>query len=1182
MYLSDLELHGFKSFGLKTKLKFTDGLTCVVGPNGCGKTNIVDGLRWVLGEQRSSVIRSEVMENVIFNGNSKRKPLGMAEVIMTIQNNKGVLPTEYSEVEITRRLFRDGESNYLINGKRCRLKDIHELFMDTGMGANSYSVIELKMVEAILSGKTEDRRQLLEEAAGVVRFKTRRKEAMRKLSNVKDDLERLNDIESEVGKQVNSLQRQAAKTRRYNEYNRELTGIELQVMARDISALKSASLENDKQMKSALESIMKHEIKLTEKERLIASIESGRDAIQIELAEMRGNKEKLKSQISENDKQRAVLNENNKAVEISIERIKKETENSDSIRNNAERSLAAAEDRKKRFELSYTETEKELAQLREQDKLAKEDLQKKRDIENSIADKKGTLESSLVSSKALISRYEKRIEDINSNITKSGEQIEAFDSEELRLESEIVRIGKKKDELSNNILVSEKWIADKTVEKELLNQKRREHQESLSSVKSEKNSAQATLRYLESLTDSDETAKFIKKSNKADGLGAQLIELFSVEESLKPALLAALGNYSKYYIANSANTADSIIELLKNNKKGKAGFIIESNTNADKNNSDNKLHNVIDDGLTYLADKVKSYDSGLEQIQSQILDGCYVAESSEEAQKAISKTSDNSIKVITKDGIVYQANGIIYGGSESSDLALVGKKENIKKAESEIAELESKTQKLESEISNLQTQISSIDIDSENRKVRELKEQLRKTEEELGQLKNKRDSLGNRREFVKDSIEKYENEIEEINAEVASIKSGISEAEKTISELAEKLELAKTDSQHSEEKLQNFSAKLREAELHAVQMEGERKTAEKDIYRLQRSLQDIAVRIRTGKEEIDELENRQIKNASSLEELSIDIEEYHKELEECEISIKTSEQELKEIRDTLKLEEEETRRLRKADEAAKQEKHKLEIEKTTIEGRIGQIKERAEENHSTDIEAVEIVDSDDFDIEDSRKKISDLKQKLQNIGSVNFMALQEYEETKERHDFLTKQISDLVDSEKNLLETIENINIKAEELFVETFGRVRENFKMLFNSLFEGDADADLELKGDNPLESDLVITARPPGKKPHSIEMLSGGEKTLTAISLLFAIYMEKPSPFCILDEVDAPLDDANIGRFVSLLKRFSEQTQFLIVTHNKKTMEAADNLYGVTQEEKGLSKIVSVKIDGKEQKAA
>lgn len=1170
MYLSDLEIFGFKSFGKKTKLKFTDGLTCVVGPNGCGKTNIVDGIRWVLGEQRSSVMRSEVMENVIFNGNAKRKPLGMAEVVMTIQNNKNILPTEYSEVEITRRLFRDGNSQYLINGTRCRLKDIHDLFMDTGMGANSYSVIELKMVEAILSGKPEERRQLLEEAAGVVRYKTRRKEASRKLSNVQQDLERLTDIESEVGKQVNSLQRQAAKTRRYNEYVTELRSIELEVMARDYAAYQEKAKAIAGELEQLRKDANKFEFTVTDKENSLAKLKANLQAAQVKLAETRGKRETILAEIADAEKRLAVATEKSSSVERNTDRIKGEMDNSSNIRANAEKSLEAAKDRFERYSADIKEMEEHTAEAREAESKAKRELEEARSKANRLAGELGSLQSSLQSTKSMIGRLENRINEITSRVASSGQQIEAFDTSAFELSQKQQELEKQLEEARKLAEAKSKELETQGKARDEIKAKIDEKNSELSGLKSDLNNVRSTLRFYESLVDHDSVSEYLRKTSWKQGKVQQVAELIGVDEEYKKAVGSMISDIAGYFIVDSADEAQKGISQLKNSKKGKASFLVKGK------GSGNKAKDIAG-GRAVLS--LIRYPKELAGYLEERYANSYIVENDEQAESLVAKHED--IEAVTKEGTIYTSLGRIRGGSElESEGMMLGKQEKIDAASAEIENLEHKIGESSAKLAELTEKRNAINLEQIRGELNNAERQGRQLDNELSQVKVKKDSLGGRIEVLKESIEKNEQEKKETEKELGGLSESITELEKGIKDKEGLLNTAKADTEAKSQALSKAQTELREKELEHVRLRGEIDQAEKDKRRLERSLNDMAIRIRTGKDEIEELAQKAIEYAKEIEYSRSAIEEKKDELSEAENELRLTREEENDLSGTVRQEESELRNSRKEAEMVKETLHKKDLEANEVQLRINNLAERAQENHETDIATVKPGEETE-NVEESRARVAELKQKLQNIGPVNFAALEEYEETKERHTFMVSQIADLTESEKNLQKTIEEINETAEKIFLETFEKIRDNFRTLFNSLFDGDAEADLKLVGENPLESDIHITAKPPGKKPHSIEMLSGGEKTLTAISLLFAIYMVKPSPFCILDEVDAPLDDANIGRFVSLLRRFSEQTQFLIVTHNKKTMEAADNLYGVTQQEMGLSQVVSVKIDGKKSAA-
>lgn len=1183
MYLSNLEIIGFKSFAQKTQFKFTEGMTALVGPNGCGKTNIVDALRWALGEQKTSVLRSDNMENVIFNGTNKRKPLGMAEVSLVIQNNKNVLPTEYNEVKITRRLFRNGESNYLLNNTKCRLRDITDLIMDTGMGPDSYSVIELKMVEAILSGKPEERRHLFEEAAGVTKYKIRRKEASRKLESVQSDLVRVEDIVQEVRKNVNSLSRQAAKTRRYNKLMDEHKELETDLLKHEYHKF-NIDLEKYSDMLSALQrrrAESENEIRLNEE--TIQVLKNELSSLDEQYQHARDRESRIKSQIAQKTQDIAVFREKVSASGDNRERINKElVEIADALEQNI-KNTEAANEKIQVLNGSKTEADTKLNDLKEKRYEAASAVSDLREETNISNESLINLQNRLNSLKAEQNRIERqkviienRIEESESEIEKLNQSIEGIDAKR----GEGFKLSKTFDE---KIAVEESALQLAQERQTILQNKIEAIQDKTTEKKSSLSRKTASLDFLKSLIDSGESAKFLINSEEWNP-GADkilLAEAVGADEKFRVAVESCLGESAKYFVVDSRKDALSAFSMLKRKDKGKSAFIsredipeIQAPTEIEiKGNDFDKSKSLKENGIYGWASEITRVDDGLRNALRGILGKTAIVNNLDIALKTVN--SGIADAAVTLDGELVNSKGVLKGGSTSGTEGLaVGKRERIDNLSDEIWRLNKEITTLADELRAVRGEYNAIDI-------RNLNEQVRRAEAEKNQHERGLSELEFRKEALNNNLGLHNSNLARFSEEIAELTQTLSNSDNEINEIEHQLLLAKEERQgrlnevaKAEEQFRNWEEAARLAEMESVQQEAEISNLEKDLERYARRKSYYVKRTEDLNRELTQNDDNKSKLETDINKFEFELEEVKKDAGEAQSSREYLAEQKKMKAEEIDQHSEGLELSRKQFEKHTESIHQTDIKASELKTEMNHILTRAREGLEIELDILEFEPDDAFSIADSKASLSELKDKLRVIGNVNFMALEEYETQNQRLVFYEEQVKDLTESEKTLRETIEEINQTAEEKFYKTFDEVHRNFQHLFSKLFNGEGEASLKLGEGNPLETNIEIMAKPPNKKPNSIEALSSGEKTLTAIALLFAIYLVKPSPFCILDEVDAPLDDANIDKFLDLIRDFSKDTQFMIVSHNKRTMAAADTLYGITQQEEGVSKVVSVRL--------
>ncbi len=1172
MYLSELDIFGFKSFAQKIKFRFPDGMTALVGPNGCGKTNIVDAIRWVLGEQKTSVLRSDVMENVIFNGSRNRKPLGLAEVSLTLENNKNILPIEYNQVTITRRLLRSGESKYLLNKTKCRLRDINDLFMDTGMGPDSYSVIELKMVEAILSGRVDERRSLFEEAAGITKYKLRRKETARKLAAVKKDLERVQDILFEVQKNVNSLSRQAAKTRKYNKLIEQVKVCDVGLLQHEYHHLKIQeqnlldelrNLNDDKEIRQS---------GLNEMTKDFERVRQRFHATESDYNKARDDEIKVNSKLTANKQVIAVSNEKLAALANLQERLANEINSSNDDQNRVNIVIESNQKKLDAIANQVKESEQNLEKVNISRSKARSEVQRISDAAKELNRQILILESNIASMKSARRRNIEREELLSRKIARSKDEIAALNLQSEEQEKELQALAETNISRNRKVEEARSKLRAAQEHKRILQNNLNELTTELNDKRNALGSKKASLDFLSSLVDTTDVPKFLLSSKawrpKSDK--ALLAESVGADEEYRVAVTASLGDAAHFFVVDSRSEAFDAFGELRKSKKGKASFICRREVPEISAPAD--LPQI--DGVYGWLSELVRVDDKLRFILRGLLRKTAVVNSLEAALDLVKAGKADA--AVTLDGESVDRMGIIRGGAVLQKEGMtVGRKERSTKLKNEIAGLAKQIEQLEISYGKTNDELKSIDVQAIESELQSNESLRNANEQQIALLELKRESVGNNIKLVEKNIMLYGDEIAEFEKEAVDY-------EDKIKSLGQKLEdLLQEYAEHnsllikSEEELKIIDEQYRAIEIRLVRQNSDSVSYKREIQRGNDQISHVESIKEQKKSEIEINDNTIFEIGTRLDALGNEIEELEKQLVEFSNISEFLQQQKASLSEQIEQIERDLGLERSSFDKSKEAIYQKELQKASIASRMNNISIRARDSYDIEIEELDFAADEEFSIEESRAELQELRDKLMKIGNVNFMALEEYEKENERFEFLNKQVTDLVEAEKTLNETIEEINQTAEKNFLETFDTICTNFKNLFRTLFGGEGLADLKLAGDNPLESDIMITARPPGKRPHSIEMLSGGEKTLTAIALLFAIYLVKPSPFCILDEVDAPLDDENIDRFINLIKQFSERTQFLIVTHNKKTMAAADSLYGITMQESGVSKVVSVRLN-------
>lgn len=1174
MQLSKLEIKGFKSFGDKVTVNFDDGITGIVGPNGCGKSNIVDSIRWVLGEQKTKALRSEKMENIIFNGTKNRKASQMAEVSLTFNNTKNLLPTEYSTVTISRRYYRSGESEYLLNNVACRLKDITNLFLDTGIGSDSYAIIELKMVDDILNDKDNSRRTLFEEAAGVSKFKIRKKQTLKKLEDTDKDLERVEDLLFEIEKNLKSLERQAKQAEKYLQVKEEYKKYSI--------ALAKVSLEKQRELFTSLtKQIDEHKIQKTELHKLI-------DQKEAEIEKKKADLIKKENLLSTRQK---TLNEHiNKTRQyesdkkIKNERLRFLTDKSTSLNEQISQDKMALErihveikslaEQKESAEKILAEVEFKLAGLDEERLLQKEktvQLQEEYNVLNNRyrAQQEDVfqLRKSLEVNEIQLSNLKQELEKTSSDNQDHSLSVEETENKLKELASKLKEAQKTLDTLIAKDEANKKAIEACEIEIEKVRTELSDLNRELDSKQNEYNLTKSLVDNLEGYP---EAIKFLKKNSKWGEDATLLSDIVTCDEKYRVAIENYLEPVMSYYVVDDYVHAYQAVNLLSESSKGRANFFVLSSFEKLKFNKPKTIEKCLP------ALDIVEFDSKYEKLVQHILNNVYLSES-----EVLPEDRDEIF--IAKNGKVTKKQHSISGGSVGLfEGKRIGRAKNLEKLEKEIKKLTEKQDKIKLNLSRKQTELQEYksintkqEIDTKRNELNSANEQYIATKMRKEQISSmiannttkKEDILQNIR-ILEEALEKNKPKLDIQEVELANITDQINQLNEELSLQNEILnQKANVFNQENINKHQQLNR------VQSIEQETsyKRNTEESTKQRIEKNTTEI----QKTDNEIKQLAETSDLNDTELLSLYEEKENIEKGVNEAEKDYYQSRGEINEIEVVVK----EIQRKRENSDALLMEmQNKLNETKLALTS----TKERLSVEFNINIDQL-LLNEDDEQEEDKsttsltdselQEKVESAKSRIHNMGPINPMAMEAYNEIKERHDFIIEQRKDLADAKTSLLNTIQEIDEVAKESFLESFDQIKNHFTTVFRSLFTNEDKCELKLTDpNNPLESPIEIMAQPKGKRPLTINQLSGGEKTLTAVALLFSIYLIKPAPFCIFDEVDAPLDDANIDKFNNIIREFSKDSQFIIVTHNKRTMSTTDVIYGVTMQELGVSKLVPV----------
>ncbi len=1185
MFLKRIELAGFKSFADKTEMEFVRGITAVVGPNGSGKSNISDGIRWVLGEQSAKSLRGGKMEDIIFAGSDARKAVNFSEVSLTLDNTDQALPLDFSEVTVTRRVHRSGDSEYFINKQGCRLKDITELFMDTGIGKEAYSIIGQGRIEEILSTRSEDRRGIFEEASGIVKYKSRKRDARRKLDETEQNLLRINDLVVELEDQIEPLKEQSEKAIKYKELREQLKNKEISLYVYQIEQIHAswseanAKLAKLQEEQLALSTVVSaHDAKLESDRLALRQVEDQIEGLQGQLLEYSESYEKSEGY-----------------GEVLKERAKNLTQNREQLRQSLEVSEERFAQRQQEMEqmaAKFAAVEQQLSELRNE--LAAEEAKligvtggisqvQEEGLKGQLLD----IMNRMAQSRNEIHYAEQQKESVKRRMERAEEEGVKWTDELERLKGSKAELEKVLDKLGKEIAeVRGQYIQ----ESERVNSLQKLVEESQSNIRKWEQKREALVSRRDTMKEMEDdydgfvlgVKEVLKASKKStlSGVHGAVAELIRVPEKLELAVETALGAAMQHIVMENEAVSRQAIAFLKQRQLGRATFLPLDVIRPRQISAADKRQLEEADGFVGIGAELVGYEPRYADIVGSLLGNVVFASDLERANKMAARLQYR-FRIVTLEGDVVNAGGSMTGGSQHrKNSNLLGRKRQLDQLASDIRESEEMLDKLRKGITDVRSQLAKAE--SELTRLREAGDAKRVEEQscagDLKQVDHEWRHVSEQFELYGQEKGHYLKELEELEATKKAAEERLVELEKeeqTVQQSIRAAEFARKASESAKEELQDLltDLKVREGKLDQEcqslreqlrRAENEFKVQERELGQNRTILQSIEVDLQQNEEQTvkqrEELNDFKLKKERASEQLELERASravFVKKLEE-------GEGETKEQRLGLKAVEEQLRQ--------------TEIQANRLDVELDNILRKLSEDYELSYELAKQRYAVPEDVPQTQADVKELKRQITLLGDVNLGAIEEYNRVSERYQFLSEQKDDLVEAKTTLYQVIREMDEEMSKRFKTTFDAIRREFVIVFSKLFGG-GRADLILVDpDNLLDTGIDVVAQPPGKKLQNLQLLSGGERALTAMALLFAILQVKPVPFCVLDEVEAALDEANVARFAQYLREFSEQTQFIVVTHRKGTMEEADVLYGVTMEEGGVSKLVSVKLEDEE----
>lgn len=1172
MQLNKLEIKGFKSFGDKITINFNEGVTAIVGPNGCGKSNVVDAIRWVLGEQSTRALRSEKMENIIFNGTKTRKPANLAEVSLTFDNTKNILPTDFSQVTITRKLYRTGESEYRLNDVQCRLKDITDLFLDTGIGSDSYSIIELKMIDEIIANKEGSRRALFEEASGISKYKLRKKQTFNKLKDTEADLSRVEDLLFEIERNLKTLENQAKKAERYYRIKEQYKALSIILASFKILSFKD-SLENLEKQEEEL-SQLKTNVN-TQTDKLDADIQKHKFSNltkekNLSVQQKATNEFVSKIRAYESDKK--IKNEQLKFLQDKEQKLSEELEKDKNQLNHVLYNIKRLSEDRLQEEQQLHTISSNLSQLKEEveelriqqqsSKIALEQTQKESaNLLNQLYKTDKDIEILKIQRDALEQESIRNVEDTASKETQLSEfnkliaELTAkFDSKQ----HEFNHLQKQEDELKEQLSILEENLSDDKDELNALSRR----------MDARQNEYNLTKSMVDNLEGFPESIRFLKKSTQWAKKAPLLSDILFCKEDYRIPIENFLEPLMNHYVVENYEDAIEAIRLLNDSSRGKANFFILNNIE----HKETRSISIPENAIPVLA--VTETDKKYQPLFNYLLSNVFLVD--DNSEKDLEKEiNTEGVFLIGKSGKFNKSRYTISGGSVGLfEGKRIGRAKNLENLSKEIKDLDHQIKKLKSATEEGTIKIASLKAATKTQEITLLNAEINQLQNELISVKTKQEQY---QSFINNSQNRkqdIEQKLQHIASELLKLQPMIAELNLQKQQISDRLMEQQSAFTELSEFLTVRSSSFNAENIKFHQQQNKVNGIDKDLEYRESQKENLENRINTNSAELEKTKATIKDTLQHVDHNDEDLIAMYNQKEEMEKALQEAEKDYYASRGMVNDLETELTELRKKKENVDTLSNEIKDKKNNLKIELNALKERLSVEFNLNIE--DLLDNEipeDTNEQETKEKVDKIKKQLDEFGAINSMAMDAYKEMEERYLFIQTQKKDLTEAKESLLLTIKEIDDTAKDKFMDAFTKVRENFMRVFRSLFNEEDSCDLILSNpDNPLESDIDIIARPKGKRPLSINQLSGGEKTLTATALLFSLYLLKPAPFCIFDEVDAPLDDTNIDKFNNIIRKFSDESQFIVVSHNKRTIASTDIIYGVTMVEQGVSRVVAV----------
>jgi chromosome segregation protein len=1163
--LKSLEIKGFKSFADKTVLNFDEGITGVIGPNGCGKSNIIDSIRWVIGEHKISNLRSENLESLVFNGSKTRSASGLAEVSLTFENTKNLLPTEFNTVTVTRKYYKSGESEYRLNDVACRLKDIHNLFMDTGISTDSYAIIELGMVDDIIKDKENSRRKMLEQAAGITIYKTRKKEAKLKLDATEQDLARIEDLLFEINNQLKSLESQAKKAEKYFEIKKDYKEVSIELAKAALEGFNITYRDLNEQQKQEVD-------KRIELETAIAKEDAALEQEKLAFVEKEKALQQMQHTYNEMlDKVRSKENEKSLGSQR-LQHLKERKANLDEFLLKAAGQLKGLQESIGFTGTQINDEQQKLELLEDKLQDLKESVEQKRSI---FDEKRGSIDALRKENQAI----QRNQFDAEKNVAVADTSIQNLQRTITQIQEEKSQRQAQLQQLEADKKIREEELAQKQADLEQLQEQHEFTKEQIlqtqhileglrSNLAEENRKLDARKNehdLLKSLVDSmegyPESVKFLHNNKDWNHTAPLLSDIIYVKEAYRAAVENVLEPYLNYYVVNNLKEGLQAVHLLDDNKKGKANFFL-----LDKFTDAAAAHQP--EG-TIPALNVIEIDASYNQLAQHLLGNVFIAENEDALENS------NGAVILEKTGKYVKGKYSLTGGSVGLfEGKKIGRAKNLEKLREEIAAQEVIVNTLKADIQHKHNEVIAFNTQLKENAIKQIQQDLNQVSNQVFSLQNKIENLLHLETTSSTRLEELEQQLQANHDAIASTRIELEKFNTQLEALADRMQAVEQDYSTAEQEYNFANTTYNDNNLQLTKQQSKVTSLKQELEFKSNQLADLSVQVESSTVQLDEAAQNIEKTAAELkavEELLVSMLQ-NKETEEKRLN--EADQEYYNVRNILTEKESELRHKQKSKEGIDHLLNEIKDKLSELKLQLAGMKERLRVEFRVDLD--HIIDeprTGDTPLEELQEKNERMKKRLENMGEVNPTAIEAYTEMKKRYEFILEQKNDLVTAKDSLMQTIQEVEATANQQFLDTFNKTRENFQKVFKALFTEEDTADMILVDpENLAETGIEIVAKPKGKRPSSIGQLSGGEKTLTATALLFAIYLIKPAPFCILDEVDAPLDDANVGKFTNMIKQFSENSQFIIVTHNKMTMSAVDVIYGVTMQEAGVSKLVPV----------